>query len=100
MMNRIETADAEIATKYLTMLVRRKGEAEWEVVGENIAIAHSVESGAWNRISGWIGRQAECYPVEDWLTWTLVTDKADIWRRVFEAQQHQAAPPSTVKRLP
>jgi hypothetical protein len=80
------------------MLVRRKGEADWEVVGEDIAISFSHNLGFWNRINEWIGKRSDLYPVEDWLTWSLVVEKPEIWRRVFEAQQHQAAPPSTVKR--
>ncbi len=97
-MNHTETAATETATKYLTMLVRRIGEEDWEVVGEDIAIAYSQRSGIWDRIGGRIAKLTEVYPVEDWLTWTLVTGAADIWRGVFEAQQYQAAPPSTVRR--
>jgi hypothetical protein len=97
-MNSPQSAAAETATNYLTMLVRRKGEDDWEVVGEDIAIAPSQHSGIWDRISERIAKLTELYPVEDWMAWTLVTAEQDLWRGVFEAQQYQAAPPSTVRR--
>lgn len=97
-MNHAQTSATETATRFLTMLVRRKGEEDWEVVGEDIAIAYLQHSGTWDRISRRIAKLTELYPVEDWMTWTLVTEAQDIWRGVFEAQQYQAAPPSTVRR--
>lgn len=97
-MNSPQAAATQVATNYLTMLVRRKGEDEWEVVGEDIAIAPSLHSGVWDRISERIAKLTELYPVEDWMAWTLVTEARDIWRGVFEAQQYQTAPLSTVRR--
>jgi|GEM_PF-5346344 len=97
-MNIPQCAATETATNYLTMLVRRKGEEDWEVVGEDIAIAPSGHYRIWDRISQRLAKLTELYPVEDWMTWTLVTEARDIWRGVFEAQQYQAAPPSTVRR--
>jgi hypothetical protein len=94
-----QAAASDTATNYLTMLVRRKGEDEWEVVGEDIAIVRMQHSGIWNRVNERVGKLAELYPVEEWLAWTLVTEARGIWRGVFEAQQHQSAPSSTVRRV-